>query len=174
MVNNQATIAQWRIKNKQNCGFYWLSTVNPYPLSLNTNILYLLTMFCDTDISSLCNLHCSKKINMEVVIKAMDILNQFGWHHFISDCISHFLYQLPQFMITCIYTWHFLSYSYNDPKYNIHSQYHIYKITKEKWTILCRRNSCFLLLQLAKIWNTSTKGGIMVQRGAYWLNKLSS
>lgn len=47
-------------------------------------------MFCDTDISSLCNLHCSKKINMEVVIKAMDILNQFGWHHFISDCISHF------------------------------------------------------------------------------------
>lgn len=163
MVNNQATIAQWQIKNKQNCGFYWLSTVNPYPLSLNTNILYLLTMFCVTDISNLCNLHCSTKINMEVVIKAMDILNQFGWHHFISDCISHFLYKLPQFMITCIYTWHFLSYSYNDPKYNIHSQYHIYKITKEKWTILCRRNSCFLLLQLAKIWNTSTKGGIMVK-----------
>lgn len=27
---------------------------------------------------------------MEVVIKAMDIQNQFGWHHYISDCISHF------------------------------------------------------------------------------------
>lgn len=128
MVNNQATIAQWRIKNKQNCCFYWLSTVNPYPLSLNTNILYLLTMFCVTDIFNLCNLHCSTKINMEVVIKAMDILNHFGWHHFISDCISHFFfYQLPQFMITYIYTWPFLSYSYNVSKYNIHSQYHIHK-----------------------------------------------
>lgn len=27
---------------------------------------------------------------MEVVIKAMDIQNQFGWHHYISDCISNF------------------------------------------------------------------------------------
>lgn len=35
-------------------------------------------MFCVTDIFNLCNLHCSTKINMEVVIKAMDILNQFG------------------------------------------------------------------------------------------------
>lgn len=122
MVNNQATIAQWQIKNKQNCGFYWLSTVNPYPLSLNTNILYLLTMFCDTDISSLCNLHCSTKINMEVVIKAMDILNQFGWHHFISDCISHFFYQV---------TWPLLSYRCNVPQYNIHSQYHIHKKRKK-------------------------------------------
>lgn len=32
-------------------------------------------MFCDIDIFSLCNLYCSKKINMEVVIKVMDILN---------------------------------------------------------------------------------------------------
>lgn len=142
MVNNQATIAQWRIKNKQNCGFYWLSTVNPYPLSLNTNILYLLTMFCVTDISNLCNSHCSTKINMEVVIKAMDIQNQFGWHHYISDCISHFFYQLPQFMITCTYTWPFLSYSYNFQS-TISTVNTIYIKTKEKETILFRRNICF-------------------------------
>lgn len=143
MVNNQATIAQWRIKNKQNCGFYWLSTVNPYPLSLNTNILYLLTMFCVTDISNLCNSHCSTKINMEVVIKATNIQNQFGWHHYISDCISHFFfYQLPQFMITCTYTWPFLSYSYNFQS-TISTVNTIYIKTKEKETILFRRNICF-------------------------------
>lgn len=143
MVNNQATIAQWRIKNKQNCGFYWLSTVNPYPLSLNTNILYLLTMFCVTDISNLCNSHCSTKINMEVVIKAMDIQNQFGWHHYISDCISHFFfYQLPQFMIACTYTRPFLSYSYNFQS-TISTVNTIYIKTKEKETILFRRNICF-------------------------------
>lgn len=143
MVNNQATIAQWRIKNKQNCGFYWLSTANPYPLSLNTNILYLLTMFCVTDISNLCNSHCSTKINMEVVIKAMDIQNQFGWHHYISDCISHlFFYQLPQFMITCTYTWPFLSYSYNFQS-TISTVNTIYIKTTEKETILFRRNICF-------------------------------
>lgn len=115
-----------------------------------------------------------KKINMEVVIKAMDILNQFGWHHFISDCISHFLYQLPQFIITCMYTWPFLSYSYNDPKYNIHSQYHKHKKRKKSERFYAEEIHVFLLLQLTKIWNTSTKGGIMVKKGAFWLNKLSS
>lgn len=48
-------------------------------------------MFCDADISSLCNLHCSTKINMEVVIKAMDILNQFGWHQYLRLHFSLFL-----------------------------------------------------------------------------------
>lgn len=158
MVNNQATIAQWRIKNKQNCGFYWLSTVNPYPLSLNTNILYLLTMFCVTDIFNLCNLHCSTKINMEVVIKAMDILNQFGWHHFISDCISHFFYQLPQFMITCIYTWPFLSYSCNVPQYNIHSQYHIHKKRKKSERFYAEETHVFCFCTLLRFGTHRQKG----------------
>lgn len=49
-------------------------------------------MFCDIDIFSLCNLYCSIKINMEVVIKVMDILNYFGWYYFIFDCIFYFFF----------------------------------------------------------------------------------
>lgn len=50
---------------------------------------------------------------MEVVIKAMDILNQFGWHHFISDCISHFFIRSHDLFLVIVAMIHSTIFTFN-------------------------------------------------------------